>query len=85
MRRPFLYFGGLLGLLGGAAACGLVWIAMTVLNAALIDLSYLYGARWQLRFLATPDILSLLLFAAALGWLGAWLSVARHLAEAHPR
>lgn len=85
IRRPFLYFGGLLGLLGGAAACGLVWVAMTVLNAALIDLSYLYGARWQLRFLATPDILSLLAFAAALGWLGAWLSVARHLAEANPR
>lgn len=83
IRRPFLYLGGVLGFLGGAAACALVWLAMTVLNAALIDLSYLYGARWQLQYLAVPDLVSLLFFAAALGWLGAWLSVARHLAEAH--
>ena len=84
-RRPFLYYGALLGLAGGAAALALVWVARRVLNAALADLSYLYGARWELHYLAPGDAVSLLLFAAALGWLGAWLSVARHLAEARPR
>lgn len=82
IRRPFLYLGALLGLLGGAAACSLVWLAMTILNAALIDLSHLYGASWQLQFLPPTDVASVLVFAAALGWLGAWLSVSRHLAGA---
>jgi cell division transport system permease protein len=85
IRRPFLYYGALLGLAGGAAALGLVALARTVLNAALADLSYLYGARWQLHYLSPADAASVLLFAAALGWLGAWLSVARHLAEARLR
>jgi cell division transport system permease protein len=85
IRRPFLYYGAFLGLLGGLAACGLVWLAMTVLNGALLDLSDLYQARWQLRYLNPADSGSLLVFAAGLGWLGAWLSVSRHLAEAHPR
>lgn len=84
VRRPFLYFGALLGLLGGLAACALVWIALSVLNGALTELSLLYGARWTLRYLSPVDAASLLIFAAALGLLGAWLSVARHLADAKP-
>ena len=84
VRRPFLYYGALLGLLGGLAACGFVWAATTLLNGALLDLSHLYGARWQLSALSPQDAASLLAFAAALGWLGAWLSVGRHLATARP-
>jgi cell division transport system permease protein len=82
IRRPFLYYGALLGALGGVAACMLVWAAATVLSGALADLSYLYGARWEVRSLTVADGTSVLGFAAALGWLGAWLSVARHLSEA---
>jgi len=85
IRRPFLYYGALLGLLGGVASCALVWAAATVLNGALADLAYLYGARWQLRYPSSADAASLLAFAAALGWLGAWLSVSRHLADARSR
>lgn len=85
IRRPFLYYGAVLGLLGGLAACGLVWSATTVVNAALIDLSYLYGARWEVAQLSWRDSASLLGFAAGLGWLGAWMSVARHLAHVRPR
>jgi cell division transport system permease protein len=85
IRRPFLYYGALLGLLGGLAAAALVWLARDVLNRALADLSYLYGARWQLDYLSHLDTASLLVFAAALGWLGAWLSVERHLAEGRSR
>lgn len=85
IRRPFLYYGAGLGVLGGVAACGFVWAATTVLNGALIDLSYLYGARWELGLLGIRDGLSLLGFAAVLGWLGAWLSVGRHLSHVRPR
>ena len=85
IRRPFLYYGAVLGLLGGAAACGLVALALHVMNEALGELTQLYGTSWQLQFLGTGDLVSLLLFAAVLGWLGAWLSVARHLATYEPR
>ena len=85
IRRPFLYYGAALGLLGGLAACGFVWGATTVLNGALVDLSYLYGARWEIGQLGLRDSVSLLGFAAVLGWLGAWLSVGRHLANVRPR
>jgi cell division transport system permease protein len=85
IRRPFLYYGAALGLLGGLAAWGFVWAATTVLNGALVDLSYLYGARWELGQLRARDSLSLLAFAAVLGWLGAWMSVGRHLANTRPR
>jgi cell division transport system permease protein len=84
VRRPFLYYGAALGLLGGLAAWGFVWAATAVLNDALVDLSYLYGARWELGQLGLRDSLSLLGFAALLGWFGAWMSVGRHLANARP-
>ena len=82
IRRPFLYYGAVLGLLGGLLAWTVVWAATGSLNAALTDLSALYGASWTLRSLSVRDGAALLAFAAALGWLGAWLSVSRHLAEA---
>lgn len=81
IRRPFLYYGAFLGLLGGLAACGLVWAAASVLDGALADVAYLYGGAWKIKSLSVADIASLLVFAAALGWLGAWLSVSRHLSE----
>jgi cell division transport system permease protein len=84
VRRPFLYYGALVGLLGGVAALALVWVAGTLLNAALLDLSHLYGARWEVSPLSPRDALSVLAFAAGLGWLGASLCVARHLADARP-
>ena len=79
IRRPFLYYGALLGLLGGVTACAFAFAATSVLSAALSDLSNLYGGPWDLRFLSHADTVSLLVFATALGWLGAWLSVSRHL------
>ena len=85
VRRPFLYYGALLGLLGGLAACAVVWAAASAFNGALADLAYLYGARWQLLYPSAADAASLLGFAAGLGWLGAWLSVSRHLLEARAR
>ena len=80
IRRPFLYYGALLGLLGGLAAWAVVWAAVEALNTGLADLAVTYGASWRLQPLSVRDAAALLGFAAALGWLGAWLSVSRHLA-----
>lgn len=84
IRRPFLYFGALQGLLGGLAAYGIILISCALLNHALTSLAELYASQFSLRTLSWADSLSLLLFSLYLGWLGAWLSVAKHLAQIEP-
>ena len=79
IRRPFLYFGVLQGLAGGLAAWAIVAMGVLVLNIQLAELSGLYGALFKLEWPGTRDTLTLLAFSALLGWLGAWLSVSRHL------
>lgn len=84
IRRPFLYYGALLGLAGGAVAWLIVWVGLGMLNDRLTGLAELYGTNLRLRHLSPPDSVSLCLFAAALGWLGAWLAATRNLAEFDP-
>lgn len=84
IRRPFLYFGAILGTIGGGTAWLMIWIALLVFNAQLQPLSALYGIPLQLAHLSTSDSLAALLFAATLGWFGAWLSVRRHLHAYNP-
>jgi cell division transport system permease protein len=85
IRRPFLYYGAVLGLAGGAAAWGIVWAGVRLLNSGVVELARLYGADFELRQLAPADSASLLAFAGWLGWCGAWLSVSRHLSRLAPR
>ena len=85
IRRPFLYFGALQGLAGGLAAWAIVAVGVLVLNIQLADLSGLYGALFKLEWPGTGDTLTLLAFSALLGWLGAWLSVSRHLWLVEPQ
>jgi cell division transport system permease protein len=85
IRRPFLYFGALQGLAGGFAAWLIVAVAILVLNVQLADLSGLYGTMFKLELPDTGYTMVLLVFSAALGWLGAWLSVSRHLWQIDPR
>lgn len=84
IQRPFLYFGAILGGAGGIAAWWMIWGALTVFNHQLQALSALYDLPLQLTHLSTADSLSTLLFAAALGWFGAWLSVRRHIHAHNP-
>lgn len=79
IRRPFLYLGGLLGLLGGVLAVGAVAGSMDALNGDVARLAASYGSGFRLAMPGIADLASVLAFAAALGWLGAWLSVSRHL------
>ena len=84
IRRPFLYYGALLGLVGAAVAWILVWGGLALLNDRLAGLAELYDTQLRLLHLSTADTASLCLFSAGLGWLGAWLSASRNLAEFDP-
>jgi cell division transport system permease protein len=84
IRRPFLYLGALQGLAGGCAAWAIVTLAVIVLNVQLAELATLYGTAFNLQPLDATDSTVLLVFSAALGWLGAWLSVSRHLWQIEP-
>jgi cell division transport system permease protein len=85
IRRPFLYFGALQGLLGGITAWLIVATELQLLNRPLASLSQLYASQFALHPPTIGDSLSLLLFSVYLGWLGAWLSVAQHLSHIKPR
>lgn len=84
IQRPFLYFGGLIGLCGGVVAWLLTGLGLLVFNGQLKPLAALYGMPLQFAHLGWGDSLYALLLSAALGWLGAWLSVRRHLRAQDP-
>jgi cell division transport system permease protein len=85
VRRPFLYTGVLYGLLGALIAWGIIAGAVLVLQDPVATLARLYGSRYLLTGPSLQDVGVLLGAGIALGWLGAWISAARHLARIEPR
>jgi cell division transport system permease protein len=79
IRRPFYYFGLLQGALGGVAAWAIVLAAAQVLREPFAEVARLYGLEFSLNPLPAEQSALLIGFAALLGWLGARLSVSRHL------
>ena len=80
IRRPFYWFGGLQGALGGLVALGTVWLGVRALSAPVTALAETYGAVFTLGGPDWRAALAIVAFAAFLGWLGAAISVRRHLA-----
>ena len=85
VRRPFLYMGTLYGLGAGVLAWLVLAYGLSWLNGAVVDLAGLYGSDFALAGVPAEDGLSLVLGAVLLGYIGAWLAVARHLSELSPR
>ena len=81
IHRPFYYTGALLGLCAGAAALGAVALALRPLNTAIAEFARLYASEFQLAPLEPLAMAALLAVSAALGLIGAVLSVQRHLAR----
>jgi cell division transport system permease protein len=82
IRRPFLYFGALQGLAGGLVAWLAVAAGVWILNRDLSALAALYASSWRLQGPSPQSAAALLAFSSSLGWVGAWLSVSRHLRSA---
>ncbi len=85
VRRPFLYTGVLYGLAGALLAWAIVEIAVIVLGRPISTLASLYGSHFSLQGPPMDDVGVLLGTGIVLGWIGAWISAARHLRLIEPR
>lgn len=75
IRGPFVLEGAIKGILGGAVAAVLCWLAFTLFRTGL-------GAEFpDLRFFSSADVAAILLFGTLIGLLGSLLSVGRHLRQ----
>lgn len=79
IRRPFLWYGGLLGLLGGMTAWLIISAATLWLRLPAAELAHLYGLNLILTLPRAADSALLLGGATLLGLLGAALSMRQHL------
>jgi cell division transport system permease protein len=85
VRRPFLYTGMLYGVIGALLAWLVVTIGIDILAEPVSTLARLYGSRFVLSGPTSDDVSALLGAGVVLGWLGAWISSARHLRSIEPR
>jgi len=85
VARPFLYTGFWYGLLGGVFALLLVMLLMLLLGGPLDRLLGLYDSSFHLQGPGLNGAVLLLGGSAALGWLGALISVRQHLSAIQPR
>lgn len=84
IRRPFLYYGAVLGAFGGLTAWALVVAGAYALNRSLTEIGQIYGVSVDLQPLTLVESAGIVMFSTWLCWLGAWLSVQQHLAGVEP-
>ena len=84
VRRPFLYSGLWYGLLGGALALIIVIGAEFAIAGPLERLLASYDHRLALSGLDIVSALVVIAASSLLGWAGAFLATARHMAAGHP-
>ena len=85
VRRPFLYIGALYGLCGALLAWMIVLICLHVIAVPVSEVAQLYGSRISLTAPTAAETGALLGAGFVLGWIGAWLSAAKHLRGIEPR
>ncbi len=86
IRRPFLYGGLWLGLISGLFALVLLFISRLVLEEPMAQVLELYEGAFSLSVIIMVQVsFALVLGAALLGWLGAWIALARQLRRIEPK
>ena len=84
IQRPFLYSGLWYGVFGGIIAWLLITISMQMLHGPVKQLASLYASDFHLIGLGFANSLILLASGIALGLLGSWIAVKRHLRAIEP-
>ncbi|WP_157729787.1 permease-like cell division protein FtsX [Bacterioplanes sanyensis] len=85
VRRPFLYLGVWIGMVGGLMCWLLLVLCWWLLSGPVMSLAELYGSTFTLQPLSAGAALLLLGAAVVMAWLGAWWSVSRHLHHIEPQ
>ena len=84
IQRPFLYSGLWYGVFGGIIAWLLITISMQMLHGPVKQWANLYASDFHLIGLGFGNSLILLASGIALGLLGSWIAVKRHLRSIEP-
>jgi cell division transport system permease protein len=85
IRRPFLYFGVIQGALAGGVAVGAIGALVVWVSREIDALTASYGTEFAIAHLTPLQMLAIVGAGAALGWFGAYLSVAMNLRRAAAR
>jgi len=75
IRRPFLYFGGIQGLVGGLTGWLIILIGGNFIETSVAEVATAYGTTFILTNLSINELMTVLGLSALLGWLGAYFSV----------
>lgn len=84
IRRPFIYGGIWFGLAGGFIALLIVDGVLWGMRGPVARLAALYQSGFRLEMIGWAASLIVLLSGVALGWLGAWLALGKHLRRIEP-
>ncbi|MDR9435492.1 MAG: permease-like cell division protein FtsX [Thiohalophilus sp.] len=84
IRRPFLYTGFWYGLFGALIAWLLVTVSLWILSGPVEKLAGLYQNSFSLSGLNIQTTAILLVSGIALGLVGSWIAVGRHLRDIEP-
>lgn len=85
IRRPFLYTGLWYGFSGSVVALIFVASGLAALSGPVQNLAGLYESNFTLSGLSLIAVVEVFAIGILLGWLGAFLTVSRHLNKIEPR
>ncbi len=81
IRRPFLYYGGIQGLVGGITGWLIILLGGYFIESSVAQVAAAYGASFVLGSLSLAELIPLLGLSSLLGWLGAYFSVNQALRQ----
>lgn len=83
IRRPFLYFGAVQGLMAGLVALAIVGAAQRWIGSEMQALTVSYAYNFNIYILTAERAGWILLGSTTLGWLGAHISVSLYFRNPH--
>lgn len=85
IKRPFLYYGAILGGLGGIITIIIYFCSHWLLQQPLANLAQTYNSQFTLKSLTFKESIIIVLIGLLLGWLAAQFAVIRQLYKIKPK